>query len=133
MLKNEKMHFLGYRRETKDPTQDKVIFSRNVKFNESEKEREPETNKDPVYCNCIEFNSTGDCEIMSDSVHSPIEQPNVKPIPRRLERERRPPDFYGTRVNVTNQNPKEPKSVTEAINCPKNHSGTEQWNLKCSH
>ena len=33
---------------------------------------------------------------------------------------RYPPDFYGTRVNVTSQTPKESNSIEEAVSGPKN-------------
>ena len=32
---------------------------------------------------------------------------------------RHPPDFYATRANVISQNPKEPKSIEEAVSGPK--------------
>ena len=38
-----------------DPNQGKVFHSHDVKFNESEKEREADTNNDPVYCVELDF------------------------------------------------------------------------------
>ena len=117
--KMRKCIFLGYGKETKgyrlyDANEGKVTFSRDVKFNEGEKEEGTVTNNAPVHL--IQLNFTDNCEMTSDSENCPTEQPIAKSIPRRSERERRPPDFYGVKVNVTNQSPKEPKSIEEAIN-----------------
>ena len=60
---------------------------------------------------------------MIDSDNCTTEEPNVESVPRRSERERRPPDFHGIRINVTSQNPKEPTCIEEAISCPEN----SQW------
>ena len=119
--KMRKCIFLGYGKETKgyqlyDPNEGKVIFSRDVKFNEGEKEEGTVTNNAPVHL--IELDFTDNCEMTSDSENCPTEQPIAESIPRRSERERQPPDFYGVKVNVTSQSPKEPKSIEEAINSP---------------
>ena len=37
---------------------------------------------------------------------------------RRSERERRPPDFYGVRVNITSEALNEPTSIAEALSSP---------------
>ena len=37
--------------------------------------------------------------------------------PRRSERQRKPPDFYGIRVNVSSEKPCEPATIEEATNC----------------
>ena len=59
---------------------------------------------------------------MTDSDKCTTEQSSIEceieVVPRRSEQVRPPPDFYGTRVNVTSQNLKEPKSIEEAVNGP---------------
>ena len=71
---------------------------------------------------------------MTDSDKCPTEQPSIECeteiVPRRSERVRHPPDFYGIRVNVTSQNPKEPKSIEKAVIDPKNQSGKKPWKWK---
>ena len=37
---------------------------------------------------------------------------------RQSERERRPPDFYGVRVNITSEALNEPTSIAEALSSP---------------
>jgi len=124
--KMRKCVLLGYGQETKgywlyDPNKGRVFYSRDVKFNESEKEKETETNNDPVYQ--VELDFSDNSESTTNSEDCPTEQPNNESVLRRSERERRPPDFYGSRVNVTSQNPKEPKSIEEATDCPER----SQW------
>ena len=123
--KMRKCIFLGYGQQTKgyrlyDPDRGKIFYSRDVKFNESEKEKENEANNDPVYHVDLDFSHNG--ENMTDSDKCTTEQPSIEceteVVPRRSERLRHPPDFYGTRVNVTSQNPKEPKSIEEAVSGP---------------
>ena len=92
-----------------------------MKVNESEKEKETETIDDPVYQ--VELDFSDNSESTTNSEDCPTEQPNNESVLRRSERERRPPDFYGSRVNVTSQNPKEPKSIEEATDCPER----SQW------
>ena len=106
--------FLGYGKEPKgyrlyDPNEGKVIFSRDVKFSEGEKEEGTATNNAPAHL--IELDFTDNCEMTSDSENCPTEQPIAESIPRRSERERRPPNFYEIKVNVTSQSPKEPKAM----------------------
>ena len=55
---------------------------------------------------------------MSNPENCPTEQPNAEPKLRRSGRERKPPDFYGVRVNFVSQSPKEPRSIKEAIYSP---------------
>ena len=126
--KMRKCIFLGYGKETKgyrlyDPNQGRVIFSRDVKFNESEKKEGTETTDCDTPVHLIKLDFSEDSETISDSENCPTEQPIVESVPRRSERERRPPDFYGTRANVTSQYPNEPKSIKEAISSPEK----SQW------
>jgi len=47
-----------------------------------------------------------------------VEQPSTDQPVRRSERERRLPDFYGNRVNLSTQNPEEPTTTEEVSTCP---------------
>ena len=98
-----------------------------MKFNESEHKERTEINDNPVHY--IELDLTDDTELASDPENCPTEQPNVEPILKRSGRERKPPDFYGTRENVVTQNPKEPISIKEAISFPEKLQW-EQWKLR---
>ena len=60
---------------------------------------------------------------MSNPDNCPTEQPNAKPILRRSGRERKPPDFYGVRVNFVSQSPEEPRFIKEPICSPQK----SQW------
>ena len=42
---------------------------------------------------------------------------NSETVPRRSKRQRRPPDFYGIRVNVSSEKPSEPVTIEEATAC----------------
>ena len=119
--KARKCIFLCYGKKTKgyrlyDPYQNKIIFSRDVKFNESEHKERTEINDDPV--RYIELDLTDDTEPVSSPENCPTEQPNAEPILRRSGRERKLPDFYGERVNVVSQSLEEPRSIKEAISSP---------------
>ena len=85
-----------------------MFHSRDVKFNESEKENETEmsNSNEIVYRMDLDFSddnqaTTEDC---------PVTQSDAGSAPRRSERERRPPDYYGERVSVANQKSEEPTS-----------------------
>ena len=99
-----------------DPNQNKIIFSRDVKFNKSEHKERTEINDDPVHY--IELDFTDETEPVSSPENCSTEQPNAEPVLRRSGGERKPPDFYGARVNVVSQSPEEPRSIKEAISSP---------------
>ena len=42
---------------------------------------------------------------------------NSETVPRISERQRRPPDFYGIRVNVSSEKPSEPVTIEDATAC----------------
>ena len=91
--KIRKCIFLGYGKETKgyrlyDPNQGRVIFSRDVKFNESEKKEGTETTDCDTPVHLIKLDFSEDSETISDSENCPTEQPIVESVPRRSERER---------------------------------------------
>ena len=46
---------------------------------------------------------------------------------------RQPPHIYGTRVNVTGQNPKKPESIEEAVSGPEKLKWKNPWKWKYSH
>ena len=73
-----------------DPITCKVFHSRDVKFNEDEREIDPETdsNSEPVYHLVLDI--PNDCE--ASSVDKPVEQLSAEPP---LEQAKRLPDFDG--------------------------------------
>ena len=46
-----------------------------------------------------------------------IETNTENTAPRRSERQRKPPEFYGIRVNMCSEKPREPVTIEEAIAC----------------
>ena len=100
---------MGYGTNTKgyrqyDPLKKKVVFSRDVIFNEQKCGFEDLTQCEPKKFVCLEYSDEA-----IDTNNIPVPEP---PLPRRSERERKQTEFYGQRCNVTDI--KEPKSVSEA-------------------
>ena len=105
--KSKKCILMGYGTATKgyrlyDPLKKKVVFSRDVIFNEQKCGLEESTQHEPRKYVYLEYS---DEPLDTTSSTEP-------PLLRRSERERRQTDFYGERCNVTDI--KEPKSVSEA-------------------
>ena len=120
--KAKKTIFMGYGNETKgyrlyDPQRGKIFYSRDVKFNETKREFEQassdieqETNHQVI----LDFESNDDGEIGSDHQEAPPTTPE-EPTLRRSSREKRPPEYYGIRVNIVDEKPKEPLTVDDAF------------------
>ena len=119
--KSRKCIFLGYGTETKgyrlyDPSRLKVFFSRDVRFNERRREsseQEPAKQEQQRY---VELEYSSEPELIPEDRESDMPpEREAEPVLRRSERERRPTDFYGERINVARN---EPVSLEEALNCP---------------
>ena len=110
--KSRKCIFMGYGTTTKgyrlyDPLKQKVIYSRDVMFNELKCGLEESTQREPQ--KYVHLECTDDPLEMAD----PPEPLPESPQPwRHSERERKQTEFYGHRCNVTDIT--EPTSVNEA-------------------
>ena len=110
--KARKSILMGYGTETKghrlyDHKQEKVFYSRDVRFNELECGVEKESSE-PDERQYAELEFPSDDEPLSDIP--------VEPIPRRCGRERRPPAYYGELANSVNL--KEPHTFNQALDSP---------------
>ena len=105
--KSKKCIFMGYGTTTKgyrlyDPLKKKIVFSRDVIFNEQKCGLEEFTQHEPKKYVYLEYSDE-----QTDATNSP--EPLML---RRSERERKQTEFYGQRCNVADI--KEPTSVSEA-------------------
>ena len=105
--KSRKCVLMGYGTTTKgyrlyDPLKKKVVFSRDVIFNEQKCGLEDSIHNEPKKYVCLEY-----LDEPTDTTTS-----SEPPLLRRSEHERKQTEFYGQRCNVTDF--KEPKSVSEA-------------------
>ena len=117
----------GYRLYSYDPEKRRVFYSRDVKlnenerkFNENEREKEAEGNTDNTHR--VEFDFSDNTEVCTDDMEIPVEELS-EAVPRRSERQRQPPDFYGIRVNLSSEQSSEPTTIEEATAC----SEKSQW------
>ena len=116
--KSRQCILLGYGMETKgyrlyDPKRLRIIFSRDVLFNESRVGIEKECNTDDEK-RCIEFDDVDEEEEVEESAET--EPAETEPVVRRSGRQSRPPNFYGEWASVASKT--EPATVTEALNGP---------------
>ena len=107
--KAKKSILMGYGTETKgyrlyDSKRGKIFYSRDVWFNELECGVEKESSE-PDKRRYVELELPSDDEMLSDTP--------VQPAPRRSERERRPPVYYGEWANVSNY--QEPQTFRQAL------------------
>ena len=121
--KSRKCVLVGYGSTTKgyrlyDPLKRKVFHSRDVIFNEQkygfDKSSEPQESERQVV---LEYSNEPSETVESPTVESPtVESPTVEspaPPPRRSERERKQPSYYGFQCTLSDV--KEPKSVSDAL------------------
>ena len=154
--KATKCILLGYGTAVKgyrlyDIEERKVFFSRDVVFDESktgiEQEQVTESEKlvniDLICDNLSDTESTDVVEqeeVEQEEVEQEVDQENGtndnytenderESVLRRSTRERRPPDYYGTYVNITKDVvPPEPTTVEEALASPENKKWKEAMN-----
>ena len=120
--KSKKCILLGYGEETKgyrlyDPEKRKVFYSRDVKFNESEKQKEEQDSNDPGVTYRMELDFSENTEVPCDETETLVQEQSAM-VPRRSERQKRPPDYYGVRVNLSSETTSEPKTIEEATSSP---------------
>lgn len=120
--KSRKCIFLGYGEETKgyrlyDQKRAKVFLSRDVRFNETRHEFEQEEQMEPAQKRVLELEYLVEDEDLSDFSE---DERAAEPVVRRSEREKRPTEFYGERVNVQLI---EPVTLEEAVGGP----DKEKW------
>lgn len=119
--KARKCILLGYGQETKgfrlyDPTQRKVLHSRDVRFNENEKDSEVVTNDEANHQLTLDFSSDPESEVPTES-HTPDEG-TAEPVLRRSIRERHQPNYYAMERSHLSEIQSEPVSIEEATTCP---------------
>ena len=143
--KARKCIFLGYGEETKayrlyDPKREKIIYSRDVQFNEEKKEIEQDSieqdliERETKYLINLDFSEDGDTT--TDECNSgPSIDDTAEPVLRRSVREIHPPDYYGVKVNTANEKQMDPVSTEEALASPEQSKwlkamGNEMQSLK---
>lgn len=109
--KSRRAVFMGYGETTKgyrlyDQAKKKVFFSRDVIFNEQKCGFERSSAQKRVYLEYTDENT----ETISSSETT---ADTSEPVPRRSDRERRQPNYYGYRCNVADV--KEPSCVRDAL------------------
>ena len=115
---------LGYGTETKayrlyDVERKRVIFSREVVFDETKNGIEKESVSKDSDTECVHLESSSDddhTESSEEEPQSPQEEVS-EPVRRQSAREKRRPDFYGYRVTVADTSG-DPTSIKEALTSP---------------
>ena len=125
--KARKCILLGYGEETKDyrlydSNRQKVFHSRDVKFNEVKHENEHEE-AEPEKERYVELDFSDnevDESITDDYQNEVCTDTEAEQNLQRSESARRPPDFYGVRINLANDELKQPVTAEEALAGPEN-------------
>ena len=117
--KSKKCILMGYGVTTKgyrlyDSCKRKIVFSRDVIFNEQKCGFEESTQQEAQKYVCLEYSDEpAETVGLPESLPESPESLPEPPLPRRhSERERKQTEFYGHRCNLTDI--KEPKSISEA-------------------
>ena len=90
------------------------MYSRDVQFNENEKDSEVVTRDDTDHHLILDFSSDPDSEALTEN-NNP-ENSAAEPVLRRSSRERHRPNYYGVQWSHLSAIQSEPKE--EATNCP---------------
>ena len=117
--KARKCILLGYGTETKgyrlyDPNRARVFHSRDVQFNESSQEPEVVKVQEPKQNTLVELDFPEFEEPIDDEEPVVNEEPEPQ-VPKRSERDRRPPAYYGEWATAANHDKNEPRTVKEAL------------------
>ena len=128
--KTRKCIMVGYGMITKgyrlyDPTDRKIVHSRDVQFNEQVKEcgQSPQDVSDQDYRLIAEFSETSDIESNSDATQPMADEVPDPEMPRRSTRPRKQPDFYGLEHSNVSEIACSPTSYQEATAGP----NKEHW------
>ena len=129
--KSRKCILVGYGQETKgyrlyDPKRERIIYSRDVKFNEVKQDPKLEPlEQETKHLVEIDFSNDSKATSSDDESEAIADEPDgsATPLPRRSERTRHPPDYYGVRVNVASEQPKKPSTLEEVAASPQK----EKW------
>ena len=121
--KSRKCVLLGYGTERKgyrlyDPRRERVIYSRDVVFDESSRgiEKEPSVPTERSSEQCVELDFHDDEKHVADKECTSTD--GAEPVVRRSNREKKAPDYYGEWASVTNAELTEPRTVKDALNSP---------------
>ena len=133
--KAKKCIFVGYGDKTKgyrlyNPERGKIFHSRDVKFDEAKREVKVEPTEQETQ-HLVEWDFPSDDDTITngevtngDESAGDVNQSeahsdrSAERTSRRSTRERHPPDYYGIKVNIANNLPKEPLTVKEAVASP---------------
>ena len=121
--KARKCILLGYGKYTKrywlyDPKRGKVIYGRDVQFNETERVAQQQSIEHETKQH-VELDFTSDSAATIDTSQNEAPSNEVEePALRRSEGERQPPDYYGARVNAAHMLPKDPVTIEDALTSP---------------
>ena len=96
---------MGQTQKGTDLDHSRVLYSRDVLFNESTYGIENSTHQGEIQSVIISTPSEGDA--VTDAV--------AEPVLRRSERDKRTPDYYGDRVSLAYSKSLEPLSLQEAL------------------
>ena len=120
--KARKCILLGYGAETKgyrlyDQKRARVFHSRDVQFNESSQETEVVKEQEPKQNTHVELDFPEFEKPIADEEPVVNEEPELQ-VPRRSDRDRRPPAYYGEWATAASYSQNEPRTVKEALSSP---------------
>ena len=103
---------------TVDPKRGKIIYGRDVQFNETERVAQQQSIEHETKQH-VELDFTSDSAATIDTSQNEAPSNEVEePALRRSDRKRRPPDYYGVRVNAAHILPKDPVTIEDALTSP---------------
>ena len=110
-----------------DPIRKKILRSRDIQFNESERKNEVLTkfNDDSSRHLIIDFTSDYESKAPTERQIPAADQRAPEPVLRRSIRERHQPNYYGMEQSHLTEVRKEPTSVEEATTCPESTKWTQ--------
>lgn len=98
-----------------DQVQQKVLHSRDVRFNENEKDSGVSTKDDEGHSVVLDLSC--DPESEAPTANNTHDEDAAEPVLRRSTRERHPPSYYGMERSYLSIHG-EPVSIKEATTCP---------------